>query len=145
MKIVDFLPGARAERDHAAVADIRRLLIERLADPERQLAHAIVFVHPPPCRNPIPRWIVRDYATHAERAECRVVEANRAFQIVSTEVDVAQHQVLSVRALRSCSPFVLSVRALRSCAQLRAQGRSTRRTGAETVAASAGSSSLRRR
>src|SRR5512145_1777059 len=60
VEIVDLFPGARAERNHAAVADRRRLLIERLADPERELAQAIVLVHAPPRRDAVPGRIVRD-------------------------------------------------------------------------------------
>jgi len=65
VKIVDLFPGPRPERGHAAVARSGRLLVERRANPECQLARAAVLIDAPSGREAIPFRVARDAALHA--------------------------------------------------------------------------------
>jgi hypothetical protein len=62
MEIVNRLPGAPAERNHAAVACGGRLLIKWLSNPKGELASAVILVDSPSGGDAIPIRIAGDAA-----------------------------------------------------------------------------------
>jgi hypothetical protein len=62
MEIVNRLPGAPAERNHAAIACGGRLLIEWLPNPKGKLASTVIFVDSPSGGDAIPIRIAGDAA-----------------------------------------------------------------------------------
>src|SRR5579863_8048222 len=94
VELVHLLPPSRPERNHTAVAARRRLLIERFADPECELARTAVLVQAPARRDAIPFRVAGDATLHLERRQCRIVEPYGALEIVGAEIDVGEHGVL---------------------------------------------------
>src|SRR5271163_1589636 len=92
VELIDRLPRARTERDHAAVADRSSFLIEWLADPKSELPGSAVLVYPPARRHPIPLRITGDTAVHSERLQDRTVKCDRLLEIIGPEVHVAEHR-----------------------------------------------------
>src|ERR1700678_756919 len=86
-----FPSGARAERDHAAIARCGRLVIKWLPNPKGEFADAVVLVDSPSGRDAIPIGVARDATFHAERRQRRGVERDGSLQIIGPKIDVTQH------------------------------------------------------
>ena len=100
VEIIDFLPRAGDERDHGAVTSGSGLLIEGLANPEREFEGAAGLVsarvRSPTSRDLIPLRVARDAALQTERGERRIVETSGSAQVIGAETDVSEHGVFSV-------------------------------------------------
>src|SRR5262245_63838342 len=93
MERLDLPPAFRPERHHAAIADARRLTVERFADPERILNGALLLVQTPadpalPARLALARRVATRITEDSKRG---VVEPRRSFEIVRAQADVGEH------------------------------------------------------
>src|SRR5450755_4506782 len=90
MEVIDLLPGARLQRDHRAIARARDLIVERLANPQRHLPRAAIFIVAP-ADPPFPVFARRVATLHADRMEYGVVEEAGLVQVRGTKADVGKH------------------------------------------------------
>jgi hypothetical protein len=83
---IDFGFGVGLERDHHAVAERRRILVERRADINLVVVRAPLAVSDPSA--------VEEFPFPAQRIEHRIIEFARRFGIVGADGHVTQHVVL---------------------------------------------------